>query len=303
MFAALASGQPPAVSFTDGPEVHDRILEEIGRRAPRKLRQVGTSSITLRLDLGASEHDAAFKPRTHTHPRGYLAEIAAYRLSRALGMDNVPPAIGRTMPRAMMEERFETERPEEWEPIREEILWDLPGVARGAAIYWVPRMQPSPLHTAGGLETASPWLAIDGEIEEGREAIARDLSTMLAFDYLIGNWDRFSGGNVSMDAEGRRLLVRDHNLAFTEPIDGERYTRIRTNLERVQRFSRGFVTHLMALDEAAIADTLAADPEAAGRSILSPAQIAGILTRRRALLSYVGALIDVHGADRVLLWP
>jgi hypothetical protein len=279
-----------------------QIETALASRTPRRMRQVGTSSVTLRMELG-NDVEAAFKPRTRSHSRGYLSEIAAYRIGRALGMDNIPPAVGRTLPRPLMQERFESDHPEDWEPIRGEILWDAPGYARGAAIYWVPRMRQTELATLSGLSAAAPWLSIDGEVPPESAALARDLSTMLAFDYLIANWDRWSGGNVTLDPSSHRLYVRDHNVAFLEPVDGERYERVRAGLERTTRFSRTFVSRLAELDEDAIRDALAEDPEGREHAILTDAQIAGVLMRRRALLSYVGALVAIHGADRVLAFP
>lgn len=287
--------------FLGSTESQATLVEALARRTPRRHRQVGTTSITLRTDLGEGR-ECAFKPRTRSHPRGWAAEIAAYRIARALGLDNVPPVVGRQLPRLAMEQRFDPRHPEEWETIRADILWDAPGVARGAAIHWIPRMRSSELATPSGLASAEAWLDQAGELPPGREAIARDLSTMLAFDYLIANVDRFSGGNVSTDAEGTRLFVRDHNLAFIHPLSPERYERLRGHLARVERFSRGFVTLVSELDEARLRAALAEDPEGRERALLSDAQIQGVLSRRRALLSYVAALVELHGRGRVLCW-
>jgi hypothetical protein len=300
--ALSVSAQPGALAFVQSELGQDTILDNIENRVPRRFRQVGTTSVTLRLDLGAGM-DAAFKPRTRSHPRGFLAEIAAYRVARLLGMDNVPPVVGRRIPRPLLEERLETEHPEDWEPIRQEILWDAPGIVRGAAVYWVPSMSRTELDGYPGLEAASAWLRVDTEIPERSQELARDLSTMLAFDYLIGNWDRFSGGNVSTDQEERRLFVRDHNLAFQVPLPDARYARLRGDLERAQRFSRSFVVAVRAMNERTLRAALAEDPLFEDGPILAPGQIDGVLARRRAFLSYVGALIAVHGADAVLAFP
>lgn len=298
----VCQGSAQEQPFVGGERTATEILADLSQRAPRRLRQIGTSSVTLRVDLGAGV-EMAFKPRTRTHSRGYTAEIAAYRLSRALGMDNVPPVIARQLPRLAMQERFESDhREDDWEAIRGEILWDAPGIARGAAIYWVPRMRQSELATVSGLERASTWLSQSGEVPPDRADLARDISTMLAFDYLVGNWDRFSGGNVSTNDTGTRLFVRDHNVAFLEPLRGERYDRVRRGLERAQRFSRSFVERVRALDRDAIVAALREDPEGRERPLLDDTQIEGVLTRRAALLSYVGALIETHGTERVLVW-
>ena len=299
---STASAQPPRRHFLGTAVDQDSILASMARGYPRGMRQVGTSSVTLRVELGPVR--VAYKPRTDSHPRGYLAEIAAYRVARLLRLDNVPPALGLRMPRQVMQTHFEAESQGEWEPIRQEIRWDAPGVARGVAIYWINAMRSTDLSTEAGVEAASPWLTVGGELPEESVDLARDLSTLFAFDYLIGNWDRLSGGNISLSPEGDRLFVRDHNVAFQAPLTDGRYRRIRRNLERVQRFSRGFVRRLQALDEAALRASLAEDPEAeaSGRPILSDAQVADVMTRRAGLLSYIGALIEQHGAEQVLAW-
>ncbi|MBX3271392.1 MAG: hypothetical protein KF729_14090 [Sandaracinaceae bacterium] len=295
-----ASAQEAPLPFVGGELDQDEILERMSPHFVRELRQVGTSSVTLRADLAAVR--VAFKPRTDLHPRGYLAEIAAYRIARALGMDNVPPVRGLRLGRAMMRERFRSDHAEDWPPIEAAIRWDEGATVRGAAIYWIPAMRPSELATEAGLDASTPWLRLEGEVPEGAQGVARDLSTMLAFDYLIANWDRLSGGNVSTTAQGDRLFVRDHNVAFGQLVPA-RYERLRQTLERTQRFSRGFVARLAALDATALRASLAADGEAlGGRAVLDDAQIAAFSARRRALLSYVAALVAVHGAERVLVW-
>ena len=297
--ALCASAQPEAPPFVDSELDQDAILTALVNRYPRSFRPVGTSSVTMRVDFG--NIDAAFKPRTDSHPRGYLSEIAAYRIARFLGMDNVPPVITRRVPRVLFQAQFQSPHPEDWEPVREEIRWDVSGVTPGATIYWIPAMRSSELATDAGVDAVEGWLQLDWEIPEGSQTVARDLSTLFAFDYLIGNWDRLSGGNVSANREGDRLFVRDHNVAFGT-LTGPRYERVRGNLERVQRFSREFVRRIEAMDEAALSAALAEDPESEVRPILTPEEMEGVLDRRRALLSYVGALVSLHGPGRVFVW-
>lgn len=299
-FALAASAQP--LPFLGGDIDQDTILERMRRGYPREMRQVGTSSVTLRIELGPRMR-VAFKPRTDSHPRGFRAEIAAYRVARLLAMDNVPPVVGLRLPRALMERNFTSEHEEDWEALREEIRWDAPGVVRGSAIYWIPRMRASELATEAGVDAVASWLTIDGDLPEESSGLARDLSTMFAYDYLIGNWDRLSGGNVSTTDAGDRLFVRDHNIAFSAPVVGPRYERMRRNLERVQRFSRAFVERVAALDEESLRESMQQDRESEERPILSPAQIDWVLRRRGALLSYVAALVALHGHERVLIWP
>ena len=300
---SVQSASAQSAAFLGGDRDPDAIVALLGRQTPRRLRPVGTTSVTMRVDLG-EPLDAAFKPRTRAHPRGFLAEIAAYRLSRLLDMDNVPPALGRRFPRPALRDRYEPEDDDPaWDRIQEAVLWDAPGFVRGALIYWIPSMERTPLATLEGLDAVSErWLRVGGTLEAGEEPTARDLSTLIAFDYLIGNWDRFSGGNVSSDGHGR-LFVRDHNVAFGASITEARYERLTGHLERVERFSRGFVQAVRALTRTALVQALEGDPLGAERPVLTVRQLDALFARRRALLSYIGAQVSRHGAAAVLPWP
>ncbi|MGE0789128.1 MAG: hypothetical protein AB7S26_25875 [Sandaracinaceae bacterium] len=297
--ASRVRAQPPSPGFAGGDVDQDAILAILAERYPVRVRQVGTSSVTLRLDMTGSV-TAAFKPRTDSHPRGWQAEIAAYRVARALGMDNVPPALARRFARPVLEARFEPAHPGDWDTIRDEIRWDNPGVVRGAMIYWVPEMRRSELDTEAGLTPLWNGLSAEGPVPS--DPRAADVAVMLAFDYLIGNWDRLSGGNVSQTANGERLFVRDHNVAFQAPLTGARYERVRGWLERVQRFPRGFVARLVDMDEATVRAAMAADPENEAQATLTDEQIAELMGRRRALLSYIAGLVALNGTDAVLAW-
>ncbi|CAG0973793.1 hypothetical protein GPROT1_01765 [Gammaproteobacteria bacterium] len=281
--------------FPGGDRQHDAIRAVLRQLVPRRVRSVGTSSVTFRLEMG--DTDGSYKPRTRTHPRGYLAEIAAYRISRILGMDNLPPVVWRTFPTWIFQERWEGERAD-WEPYRNEILWDGPNTARGALIYWIPRMSRTDLDSAAGIQRWSAWLAIGAEIPAGSEALARDLSNMVVFDYLIANWDRFSGGNVSVDESGTRLYIRDHNGSFAT-LNDLRHGRLREELTRTQRFSRRTIERLVALDEERLRAGLLVGPDG-DEPLLDDRQVADVLARKATILSYVGALITLHGEAHVL---
>src|SRR6185436_14668055 len=96
------------------------ILAALRAGAPRRGREVGASSVSLQLKMG--DIDGAFKPRTRTHQRGYLAEVAAYRLARRLRIETVPPAVLRSLQNWQLSDRFDGEEGE-WEPLSNEIVW------------------------------------------------------------------------------------------------------------------------------------------------------------------------------------
>jgi hypothetical protein len=123
------------------------------------------------------------------------------------------------------------------------------------------------------------------------------------FDFLIGNWDRFSGGNLRTDSGQKRAFLRDNDRSFSTPLLERRYESLLDGLTDTARFSKDLVRHLAALDETSIRAELARDPSDEMERLLSDAQIADVLDRRATILSYIAALIEEHGEDDVLFFP
>jgi hypothetical protein len=149
------------------------------------------------------------------------------------------------------------------------------------------------------------WLAQDGDppSRDKSKSVAQDVSSMLAFDYLIGNWDRMSGGNIQSDHDGKRVFVRDHNLAFYEPLPRPQHERVLGHLRKVERFSKSFVLALKALDKPALMRALTEPDDPPGFQALSQRQVTAVLDRRLALLSYIAAMLDRYGERAVLSFP
>ncbi|MGB3051806.1 MAG: hypothetical protein WBB42_12455 [Polyangiales bacterium] len=276
----------------------DEILEVISSADSRSFKPVGHSSVVFRMRTVARV-TAALRIRTHEIQDGYRYEIAAYRISRLLGLDNVPPAIYRRATWKEINQRFDEDLLARRGAIRRAVLWDEDGSAPGAAVYWIKGLR------SVGLENRASWQSWlqDGDIPRGKAALARDLSTMTVFDLLIGNWDRFSGGNLPTDRERQRAFLRDNDRAFSTPLLRGRYEKLLEGLTGAKRFSKDLVLHLAALDEASIRNELDRDPSQQSTPLLSDAQIAEVLNRRGAILSYIAALIDEHGEARVLFFP
>lgn len=300
---------PGPLVFPPGPFEHAALLNAIRDDRPRQFKPVGTTSVVFRMHT-RGEHTAAFKPRARNHPSGYLKEVAAYRVGWMLGLDNVAPATLRRVTLGEIRDRLHPRYDDEetFQDLRQGMRSDSRGVP-GAAIYWVPEMHSQRLERGEMLETWRGWLTQGQTIPEDRVPLARDLSTMVAFDYLIGNWDRFSGGNMQAlirdddqreGPRGDRLFLRDHDVAFPAPLPDEVHERILERLRFSQKFSRAFVGRLARFDRAALQAALSAEPDHATDPLLGPEQIRGVLERRETLLSYVGALVDEHGEDAVL---
>mgnify|MGYP001822212694 CR=1 FL=1 len=284
--------------FVDTDVDQDDLLDVISTAQSRSFKPVGHTSVVLRMRTVARV-TAAMKVRSRDVPHGYQHEIAAYRISRLMGLDNVPPAIYRRIAWNEVRQRFHEDKLAQRASVRNSVIWDDDRSAPAAAIYWVKGMR------SVGYENRSMWSGWlrDAQIPDGKEALARDLSTMVVFDLLVGNWDRFSGGNIPSDAARQRIILRDNDRAFSTPLLARRYDALLDGLMRTERFSRSLIERLADLDEEGLVEELGLDPSHASDPLLSDTQIADVLDRRATILTYIAALIEERGEDRVLVFP
>jgi hypothetical protein len=292
----------PSFTFIGTELDEDWILNQLLNLSPKGFKSVGATSMVFKMSLGGPI-DAAFKAAERTKPRGYLAEIAAYRLARCLGFVNVPPAISRLINRKTIRDGLYTEQTTVWPKLDERLDWDDQGFVHGAAIYWVPAMRDLTIESRREMLRWTQWLDVEGNIPEENKPLAKDISDMLSFDYLIGNFDRFSGSNIKGDPKGRFLYLRDHDIAFPDKLFDTLHRRIANRMLTTKRFSKSFFHKLMELTPERLKQELDLDPISATRPVLDEKQVAGLFDRREALLSHIISLIKLHGEDRVLVFP
>lgn len=299
--ASLAAPNAPARFAGQGPD-QGFLLEQIGRGRPLSFKPVSTTSTVMRVRL-AAPFDAAFKPVTALRPLGPAAEVAAYRIGRCLGLDSVPPAISREFVAADLRAALAAESPQSWRALRERLgVTDDAATVRGVMIYWINDLTAVGLEKRGGLRLVGAWLHHGGAIPAASRSLAASVSTMLAYDYVIGNFDRWSGGNVLGDARATRVYVRDHDLAFPARMTEKLHRRLWQDLQHTERFSKRFYEALVRLSPQCIARELANDPASARGQLLGSRQLDGVFDRREALLSYVDSLIALHGEAEVLIF-
>jgi hypothetical protein len=92
----------------------------------------------------------------------------------------------------------------------------------------------------------------------------------------------------------------DNTLSFAVHSNG--HTKTRIYLERVQKYSRSFVSALRTLDEAELRAVLAVDT-APYPELLEEAEIAGLMQRRDYAVRYIDDLIAQYGERDVLVFP
>lgn len=265
-------------------------------------RNRGGSTLTFRVRLAGGQK-ALFKPQQRAEVANFRAELAAYRLSRLLGLHRVPPACGRAVPRDALQRAADASGDEAYSRRAMTELLGRGESVPGATLFWVPgALEPVP-----GAESYATLLDPAQPLQPEQRPLAADLSALLVFDFLEDNVDRWSGGNVLRQrAEGGGVpgptLFMDNGASFSAIHDGlgARPEEQRRRLAAVGRFSRGLVERLRALTEGSLRRAVADDPLG---PCLSDAQIRAVLVRRDRVLDRVAEAVSAHGEAAVMAFP
>lgn len=308
---AAPSGRPQPAELFAG-LLQEDILRQLARAKTSDLRPVGQTSLVFRAELDAPFR-AALKLATLNRPGGPVNEAVAYRIARCLGIDNVPPVVLRRISPAEMQRNLAYVFQARWTQYQPQIVIGAGGLIEVAAIYWIEDLTDLGLESFTATERALGWLKIDGQPPPDRKQLAKQISTMIAFDYLIGNWDRWSGGNLRGTPSGDYLYMRDHDSAFAGRLSEALQRRMLDPVQRTERFSRSFIRAVRGLDREQVVRELSQDPMLAEhirldagpgpvppRPVIDQKLLDQLFDRRDTLLTYVKALIDEHGEARVL---
>lgn len=240
--------------------------------AVRSAKSIGHTSIVFKIELETNQK-LAWKPRSKRGKERWRGEIAAAKLGAALAIPNVPPACMRT---------FKTS---ELAPLLpksalDEVIANEDGSIDGAMIPWIEGLQFLPLE------------------KERPSSFAAQLSTLVVFDAITGNWDRYSGGNVGLDASGQRVLFIDNDAAFMEGAPPKDLAANVARVESTPRFSRSLVQRLRTLEPSKAFGTLPG-----GAPLLPEAMLKTVSERIARVLKIIDAKIAARSEDDVLYFP
>jgi hypothetical protein len=264
----------------------------------------GGTSISMRLDFDDGSR-AAFKPEqinTQTVPR---KEVAAFRINRLLGLSSVAPAIGGRFTVEELLEKMDANAEELIPRFAAETLPGADGTLGGELAWWIPEITDAKLDgvdisTTEGILAWRKLLTAGEAMPPEKRAFLAQLSSMIAFDYLINNVDRWSGSNTKSSPDGQKLYFMDNTYTFGEIPEGTDKNFL--YLSRCQRFSRALLAHVRQLNEASLRAALAPDHDP-WDALLTEGEIAAVLYRRDKLIAYVEDLAQQYGDEEVLAFP
>lgn len=223
----------------------------------------GGSTVTIRLFF-EDGYRAVLKADQKKSATNFRSEIVAYHLDRLLGCARTAPVVGRELPRAALRRLLQASNADQkfLDRFDDELNEPEPDSIRGAVIAWhtqrlyslaVPRSWPKWLGRSleAGASSAEP--APSAGTELGSEAIPTAMKPQLpalaelsAFDYLLDNTDRWSGGNTLLLGEGGPMIFLDNGAGFAD-WRMQRKLALDGDLQRVCVFPRGLEQNLRAL--------------------------------------------------------
>lgn len=299
------------VAYSEAPEnifgaSDTELLAPLGAAPITRVKtNLGGTSLSLRLDF-ANGARAAFKPEQIHLQSDPRREIAAYRIDRLLGIGHVAPAksaaIRLTELLAAIDPSYRTHITNR---ITEEaIVRD--GMVYGELSWWIPEIKRAKLgkefiDEREGKALWSSYLEVGAVIPPELRSMVAQISTLIVFDVLIDNADRWSGNNTVMSPDGTLLYFLDNTLAFSTNKLGHRIPT--AALWRIQVFPRRLIERLRRLTAEELEATLALGKEDKLRFLLRPNELRAVLARRDNIITYVDELIAAHGEDAVLALP
>jgi hypothetical protein len=266
---------------------------------PVSAKAIGNTSVAFRVrfDNGA---EALVKPRSKRGGLRYRGEIAAYRLARALGLENVPPAYAVAVPARALEQAARAHSEASHTLYATEVIAERSSgepVVRAALIPWRSKYTVLPLEESEWTGRWRSWLGSGPLPSEGDTSLAQQISNLLAFDFMTGNWDRFSGGNVAFD-DGVLSFVDNDGAFFQTPPPA--FQRARDALWATNRFSRRFVERVRALNRRKLSDAIGA--EGGYGALISETALDGVWRRTVELLNHIDARSKALGAEHVVVF-
>jgi hypothetical protein len=262
-------------------------------------RLISGRTLSLKVELKNGDV-AVFKPILKNDSRA-PREVAVFRLSGLLDVAVVPLSTMRSVPLDPLVRLLNQQSPKRAAELLEEAFTDEKGRVPGAIIQWIFGLDPSGLEKIGGRIAIKKWLASARPLK-GDPRMASNAADMIAFDYLIGNWDRFSGGNVFVSASGFQFVLLDHNGSLA-PWSDRQQRKMEKLLAQTHRFPAGLIKRVRDLKAENIERSMAAEPWNENHPLMTPEEIDLLLARRDRLIAHVDRLIRIHGKDAALPFP
>ena len=316
VFADASPSPAPSASASAAPlapVVPESRLAAYANATPTFAKSVGHTSVVFRVDFVAgsagggtaqtSKRDAgrlraAVKPESKRGHRRFRGEVAAYRLSKLLGLPNVLPAEVRIFSRAEL--RAAAAKDARALSLFDDEVVDRKGRVFASLVPWLDHLEFIPLESPAERGHWEKELRHGEDVPADRRALDAQISNLVVFDTLEGNWDRWSGANVGIDKASGMLLFVDNDGAFFDTLP-KLFKQQMAEFRGVDRFSRSLVARLRAISALDLADAFG--DEEPGTPLLPARVVADCEGRRKDILAAIDKKIAQWGEADVLYFP
>jgi hypothetical protein len=279
----VAVAAPGGVRMFRGIPEEDMLRDMASRPVARVTERFNSSTLVFHCVLEGGM-EVAFKPAREGERDWWIHEIAGYELARSLGIvGRVPPAVYKRIPVTALDgftrdANLEVERD---------------GTVEGAAIFWMPVLRRSNIQTPESRAEWNPWLDPATTIPDANLVRATQISSLIVFDYLQANFDRWNSANVPQDENGD-LVFRDNNRAWY--------------LQNLHLYTRGGIDNLRRIPasllsavERTTGNVLAQHATHTTFPVLNRVQVREYEVRRRALIAKINDAITEYGREHVVI--
>lgn len=283
----------------------DYLLKPLRTEAIQRVKfNHGGSSISMRIEFEGGGR-AAFKPDQTNFQSIPRKEVAAFRLNRLLGLSSVAPAIPRKFPKAELIAKLDAAERTFLPRFEAEVVVGVDDTVAGELSWWIPEIRDADIggfsvDSVDGMVLWKRYLAAGEPVPAEDQFLLMQLSNLVVFDFLINNVDRWSGANVKVSPDRRLLYFMDNTMAFGAESLGS--PKVRSYLDRVEKFSRSLFQALQTLDEERVRAVMTTDA-APYAELLTDSEIVALISRREQLVDQIARVISTHGEAAVLVFP
>jgi hypothetical protein len=216
---------------------------------------------------------AVFKPfKKNNHTARF--EVAYYRLAKLLDVKYVPVSVMGKFKASRINSLLKKRALTLSEDFSQNITPDSNGLIDGAVIEWMDNI--APLKTDKNTCVA----VIKQALKNPAEPLAKNAARMIVLDFLLGNWDRFSGGNLFKIKDTDELALIDQNGSFSN-LSKHQKEKITASLGWIKCIEPSFAKKIENLTEQAI--TSAVRLTDSDKTLLTGSQITRVLNRKAEL--------------------
>ncbi|MBN2717740.1 MAG: hypothetical protein JXX14_17955 [Deltaproteobacteria bacterium] len=287
---ASSDAAPDTEALNEMPRTKERERweERLSGAGFRQVKPLSSRSLSLRLIFPGGE-SAIFKPLLQGDSSGRL-EVAYYRLATLLGVETVPVSVMTAVYPDRIDRALAAQGDEVSKQFLESVALDEKGRVWGAMIQWLEGLAPI------GAEDARGRLDVVRLFSDERyRPLQRYLSDTVLLDYLLGNWDRFSGGNLYRFSNRPGLALIDHNEAFYR-LNERQQQMLEDSLNAVPCVSAELAQKMRGLTAEKLKS--AVEQTKWPGELLRPGEIRNILIRKDTLLAFIDSRVaESNGSD------